>query len=413
MSMAARLRLAFAAFVALLALSLLYHAYTIRRAAASARALTEITARSRMVASEQAARLAEMRVVVGQYTRSRDVAHLDRVIALTRDYSHGLRRLDSLRIAAEEREVAAATRAARRSTVVALITTTLALGLAILLSRALLGAIEDVARVKREFISNVSHDLKTPLASMQETSAVLLDEVPGPLNARQRQLLMLSQEGGRRLQAMIGKLLTLARLEAAPSPSFAVADLVDIARSVARRVNDPAVARGAHPRVRVHAGSLRYLARVDADGLAHVLDNLIENALKFSPGDTRVEVRVGLRNGALEVRVADQGCGVPDDRKERVFERFYQSGGGPSARSDGVGLGLAICHHVVTAHGGTLHVRDNIPRGAVFIVSLPATLLTVRDRVRDEVELAGLVVDRERHVPLVVGGERHFDDASQ
>ena len=384
MSVASKLRLGFIAFVALLALALAYHAFTIRRAAASARM---------------------------QHTRSRDMAELERIFASERDYSAGLRRLDSLRIASEEREVAAASRAARRSATIAWGTTVAALALALFLSRMLLRSIDGVARMKREFVSNISHDLKTPLASMQETTSLLLDSVAGPLNTKQRQLLTLSQESGARLQAMIAKLLELARLESATASAFAIVDILDLARAAAKRVNDVALARGAQPRVHLHAGMRALPARVDADGIAHLLDNLLENALRLSPVDTRVEVSVLMRAGAIEISVADQGPGVPDDAKQRVFERFYQTSAGRFARSHGVGLGLAICHHVVTAHGGTLHVRDNIPRGAVFVAVLPLSLLAVRDHVRDEVQLAGLVVDRERHVPLVVSRERHCDRA--
>ena len=411
MSIASKLRLGFIAFVALLALALAYHAFTIRRAAGSARTLTEITSRSRMVSSEQAARLSAMRIAVQQYTRTRDSAELERIFALTRDYGAGLRRLDSLRIVAEEREVAAASRAASRSAGVAWGTTAVALALALVLSRMLLRSIDEVARMKREFVTNISHDLKTPLASMQETTALLLDSVAGPLNTKQRHLLTLSQDSGTRLQAMIAKLLDLARLEAASATTFAVVDIVELTQAAARRMNEVAIARGAQPRVHVHATVSALPARADADGIAHLLDNLLENALRLSPIDTRVEVSVLVRDRAIEICVADQGPGVADEAKQRVFERFYQAG--RSARSHGVGLGLAICHHVVTTHGGTLHVRDNIPRGAVFVVLLPIGLLAVGDRVRDEVELAGLVVDRERHVPLVVSRERHFDRSGQ
>jgi signal transduction histidine kinase len=386
MSLGSRVRLGFIAFVALLALALTYHAVTIRRAAASARAL---------------------------YTRSRDAAELERTFASTRDYSVGLRRLDSLRIASEEREVAAASRAARQSAAIAWGTTAAALALALVLSRMLLHSIDATARMRREFVSNISHDLKTPLASMQETTALLLDSVAGPLNAKQRQLLTLSQESGNRLQGMIAKLLEMARLESVTTATHAAADVVELTRAAATRVNDIALARGEQPRVHLHATMPELTARVDADGIAHLLDNLIENALRLSPTDTRVEVTILIRDGAIEISVADQGPGVPDDVKQRVFERFYQTSAGRSSRSHGVGLGLAICQHVVTEHGGTLHVRDNIPRGAVFVVMLPSSLLAVRDRVRDEVQLTGLVVDRERHVPLVVSRERHFDRAGE
>jgi signal transduction histidine kinase len=237
--------------------------------------------------------------------------------------------------------------------------------------------LEELDRLKKDFVSTVSHDLKTPLSSMQETTDVLLDELPGSLTPKQRQLLALNRESGRRLAAMLAKLLDLSRLEAETGP---VMELVDVASLVREVVERASTARGhgfTHgargPDISLVAPAGRLLMRVDPVGIAQVLDNLIENAIKFSPPGATVRIALAdIRSkGTVLLSVADEGPGVPDAEKARVFERFHQTTVGRAARSRGVGLGLAICRHIVAAHGGVIWVADHEPKGAVFCVLLP------------------------------------------
>lgn len=244
--------------------------------------------------------------------------------------------------------------------------------------------LEELDRMKRDFVSNVSHDLKTPLSSMQETNEVLLDELPGPLSDKQRYLLQLSQESGRRLSAMIAKLLELSRLEAARTATVEVVDLGQLVQHAMDRYD---VARtGKSVRVILEEIDQNVLVCVDADAVTQVLDNLLENAVKFSPGDGRVRVTVDARDDEALLMVADEGPGIVDAEKERVFERFYQTEVGRSVRSRGTGLGLAICRHIVDAHRGRIWVSDNSPRGCVLNVSLPVVVSAAASETR---ELAG------------------------
>jgi two-component system, NtrC family, sensor histidine kinase GlrK len=249
--------------------------------------------------------------------------------------------------------------------------------------------LDELDRMKREFVSKVSHDLKTPLSSMQETTAVMLDEVPGPLSPKQRQLLLINQESGQRLYAMITKLLDLSRIEAGLDAERQVINV----ESLIRRSVDHLVEGSSATRVTVEAEtgpSLRVLGELDS--LTQVFDNLLDNALKFSPFDGNVVIRVasiasrgtipperwaavrrsGIRAPAsVMVTVSDEGPGITDEEKERVFDRFYQTAAGRSVRSRGVGLGLAICREIIAVHGGAIWVSDNEPRGSVFNVLLP------------------------------------------
>jgi len=254
--------------------------------------------------------------------------------------------------------------------------------------------LEELDRLKREFVSKVSHDLKTPLSSMQETTRVILDEVAGPVTPKQRQLLAINLESGERLAGMLGKLLDLSRMESGPELDFQSIDVPSILHASVERLGEGL--RGDRIALSVSTLPQRLVVEADPEALAQVFDNLLENALKFSPPDATVAVhvedltsrgdapdipterwldlqRTAPGTDAVLVSVSDVGPGVPDDEKERVFVRFYQTDAGRAVRARGVGLGLAICREIVASHGGTIWVADNHPRGSVFNVLLPAT----------------------------------------
>ena len=231
--------------------------------------------------------------------------------------------------------------------------------------------LEELDQLKREFVSTVSHDLKTPLSSMQETTDVLLDELPGALTPKQRHLLALNRESGKRLSSMIAKLLDLSRLEAQATPTLELVDVGALVRDVVERSSLPRLNGG--PSISLVAPAGRLAMRIDPVGIAQVLENLLENAVKFSPpgGTIRIALADLPSKGTVLLSVADEGPGVPDAEKARVFERFHQTPAGRAVRSRGVGLGLAICKRIVEAHGGVIWVADHEPRGSVFCVLLP------------------------------------------
>jgi signal transduction histidine kinase len=254
----------------------------------------------------------------------------------------------------------------------------------------------ELDRMKRDFLSKVSHDLKTPLASMRETVRVMLDGVPGPITARQRRLLELTEDGAVRLSGMIAKILDLSAMEAG-------ALTLDVGCHDLHSLLDPAIAavalgdaeRGS--RIRVDNGVPLRLA-CDRNRMIQVLVNLLENALKFSPPDTPIRISARLvtpedgnvpaeqwarlapsggRTAAALIEVIDHGCGVPERDKRRIFEHFFQSASGTRVAGRGVGLGLAICREIVDLHGGTMWVRDNPAGGSIFGVLLPRPQVAV------------------------------------
>jgi len=249
----------------------------------------------------------------------------------------------------------------------------------------------ELDELKREFVSSVSHDLKAPLASMQETTGLLLEGTPGPLTDGQQRLLQLNRQCGERLGAMIGDLLDAARLEAgAVRFELADADLSELARRALEEAQGAIQAR----RLAVDA-ELAPSAPVAADAslLPRLLWNLLSNAVKFSPEGGRLSVRVRTFGSADEgelaaayrrwpgtpppplaaLEVADAGPGIADAEKELVFERFHRAD--PRRRGvQGSGLGLAIARGIAAGHGGELWVEDAVasPSGSRFVLVLPS-----------------------------------------
>src|SRR5690606_29744135 len=240
--------------------------------------------------------------------------------------------------------------------------------------------------MKRDFVSKVSHDLKTPLASMQETVNILLDEVPGELTEKQRDLLLLNQQAGQRLSSMVAKLLELSRIEAgALAPEFALHRLETLIRHAVEQIEPAAAERKV--RITTTFEDPAILLECDAERIRGVLDNLLENAIKFSPEGGIIAVTTqyastrpdrvpherwrALRRpdpeaGVVLTTVADCGPGVPDPDKERIFERVYQTSAGRAGHGRGVGLGLTICREIVAAHGGAPWVGDRPGGGRIL-----------------------------------------------
>ena len=236
--------------------------------------------------------------------------------------------------------------------------------------------LDELDRLKRDFLSNVSHEIKTPLVAMQESTRLLLDEVPGPLTERQRRIVEIQRQGQLRLRRMISDLLDMSRLDSGVmSYSFEEVDIATVVNQAIEVFEASASERDVRLEARVNLQ--RCAVRCDPDRITQVIHNLIDNALRFSPPGGTVTMRVDRPPApgpqvAVQVSVSDQGIGVPDEHKQRVFERFYQvtaPGSGTPARS--FGLGLAISQRIVTDHGGRIWVEDAPGGGAVFVVELP------------------------------------------
>jgi signal transduction histidine kinase len=230
-------------------------------------------------------------------------------------------------------------------------------------------------RSQRDFIANVSHDLKTPLTSIQGYAQAILDGASESLPAAQ-----VIYDEADRMHRMVLELLDLARLEAGTLKfERVVLDLGNLLRNVAAKMAPQADGGQVDLTLDLPAETGGEALKIvgDADRLAQVFTNLADNAIKFSPPGGQVRVSARPVDGLVEVQVVDSGPGIPDDELERVFERFYQvdksrHGGNPRS----VGLGLAIAREIVQAHGGSIRAANRGPQvsGCVFTVRLPFSL---------------------------------------
>ena len=245
--------------------------------------------------------------------------------------------------------------------------------------------------LKSDFISRVSHELKAPMASIQETTSLLLEGIPGPLNASQDKLLLLNRDSGDRLSRMIHELLQLSRLESGMERYlYERLDFVVLVQTVVDEIQ-PACREGG-TRIEISAREERMAIECDLDKMIQVVRNLVDNAIRFSPPDATIRISLGwesqipetvpmhLRSSVscpagrfLRLSVGDRGPDVKNEEKELVFEKFHQSAQPPNRAGGGVGLGLAVARHIVQAHAGAVWVVDRPGGGSDFQVLISCT----------------------------------------
>ncbi len=224
-------------------------------------------------------------------------------------------------------------------------------------------------RMRREFVSNVSHELKTPLTSIQAYSDTLLS---GGLDdeAHRQSFVERIQEQADRLQTLILDLLRLARIES-DDVAFEIRS-VDVGEVVTECIEDRSeVATSKGLKLEMKPPVAPVVAQAEAEGLRTILSNLIENAINYTPAGGAVEVSWSAHGGMVQIVVSDTGVGIPKEHQSRVFERFYRVDRARSRALGGTGLGLSIVKHLAQAFGGRVELESEQGRGSRFIVWLP------------------------------------------
>jgi len=235
------------------------------------------------------------------------------------------------------------------------------------------GKLQELDDMKSEFLAHVSHELRTPMASIQEGTHLLLDEIPGPLSQEQRTTLRIMADSSKRLIHLISTILDLSKMDAGMMEYRIVP--TDLKRICDMSVNKiRLLADAKHVQLVVEHPSQRAWVKADAIRIEQVLDNLLSNALKFSPegGIVKVVMRADTKAGVLEVSVSDVGPGIPADELPYIFERFYQGRTKTKLSLPGSGLGLALAKKVVEAHGGRIWIESEVKKGTTvrFILRL-------------------------------------------
>jgi hypothetical protein len=233
--------------------------------------------------------------------------------------------------------------------------------------------IEESAVQRRELLANVSHDLRTPLASMQGYLETLLLKHGTLPPEEERNYLEVAAKHSERLGRLVGDLFQLTKLEAneiKPQPEGFL--LGELAQDVVQKFQLGAEKRG----LRLEAALAPDAPPVSADigMIERVLENLVENAMRHtaSGGLIRVEVGTASSDGRVPVRVSDTGHGIPAEELANVFERYYRVNRGEYGEGGNAGLGLAIARRVVALHGGNIRVESTLGKGTTFSFDLPA-----------------------------------------
>ena len=223
---------------------------------------------------------------------------------------------------------------------------------------------------QREFVANVSHELKTPLTSVQGFAQAILDGTADTEQARQQAAQVIFNESGR-MHRMVLDLLDLARLDAGTADiTMSPVNVPALLNAIREKFIPQSQKAGVVVSVDVAANLPVLIA--DGDRLAQVFTNLVDNALKFTPEGGAVLLRALVVNDEMQISVTDTGAGIPDEVQAHIFDRFYQADlSRKGGEKHGAGLGLAIAHDIVQAHGGKINVRSRLGEGTSFDVFLP------------------------------------------
>jgi signal transduction histidine kinase len=231
--------------------------------------------------------------------------------------------------------------------------------------------LQRVNKIRRDFVANVSHELKTPATSLRllaESLEETIDEDPVQARLFAAQL---KKETGR-LSQLINDLLDLTRLESQERVENPVpVDVRSVLMTVLARMRRAARKKNTTLQWKRFGRAAQYTVCGDETQLTSMFTNLVDNAVKYTPPGGQVEVTGGCEDSEVVIRVSDTGIGIPEGKLPRIFERFYRVDKARSKETGGTGLGLSIVRHVAENHGGRVTVESVLGEGSTFTVYLP------------------------------------------
>lgn len=231
--------------------------------------------------------------------------------------------------------------------------------------------LKEIEEMKSDFISTVSHEFRTPLTSMSMGTGLLLEEIPGPLTENQKELVEAIKEDQERLKNLVNDLLDLSRIEsgkiAMDIHGISITKIIEESlRAFGKQAEDKNI-------------NLSYdvednlpLVRADFNKVSWILINLIGNAMRYTPrdGSGKITIEAKQTGNNILVSVADNGIGIPQEYRKKIFEKFVQVKDKAGHPTGGTGLGLAICKEIIDAHGGRIWVKSKLGKGSTFYFTL-------------------------------------------
>lgn len=231
--------------------------------------------------------------------------------------------------------------------------------------------LKELDEMKADFISHVSHELRTPLTAIREASSMLLEGIFLDSPEKKTSLLTIIKEECERLIRSVNRILDLSSMEAKMADYFFTeCSLAPLIKETVSKFAPMSLRNGIT--VEMNPVGTLPAVRIDENRIGQVLENLLGNALKFTPKGGKITISAlhDYRAGQLEVAVSDTGCGIPRDDIEKIFDKFRRIDTGRGT-AGGTGLGLAIAKHIIAAHGGDIWVESEPGRGSTFRFSLP------------------------------------------
>ena len=222
------------------------------------------------------------------------------------------------------------------------------------------------AQQSRNFLLSITHELKSPLASIQLVLETLKKHTLQPEQIQQLSGNALQET--KRLYTMVNDLLLAAKVETTYQPHIEKISISNLLKDTV------SIIQQRHPKAQLEYRIKPEDISIEGDkaGLVSVTTNLLENAIKYGQIAPTIVSTLHQKNGNILLEIADNGVGIPDLEKEKVFDRFYRVGNEDTRKTKGTGLGLYIVDQIVKAHQGTISVRDNQPKGTIFTIQLPA-----------------------------------------
>ncbi len=273
-----------------------------------------------------------------------------------------------------------------------------------------LGREREIERMKTEFLSTISHELRTPLTSIKGSLGLVLGGAAGTFSADARELLDIARTNTDRLVRVINQILDMMLLERGQALIRAVPmPLQNCAERALRAVAEPAQAAAVELRVEIPADLPNVLG--DARRVEQVIVNLLSNAIKFSPRGHEVILAARAEGDKAHVSIQDSGCGMSPEFLEHLFTKFEHAEPSLTRESQGMGLGLAICRHIVQAHGGRIWAESKENAGSTFHFTLPLSISPLLEPEPAAAPVAGdasgaprlvLVIDNDEDVTRIL-----------
>jgi len=233
---------------------------------------------------------------------------------------------------------------------------------------------KELDRMKSAFVANVTHELRTPLVAIEKSIVLILSKATGPINKDQEQFLSIVDRNLKRLSHLINDLLDLSKIEAGKMLlQWERASVEKIINESADNFNTWAHSKSVTIEKNIQKGLPEILT--DPNRIIQVLNNLIGNALKFTPANGTITVSAELRGdmGVIEISVSDTGIGISPEDLPKIFDKFYQVGERVSTDVSGTGIGLTIAKEIVELHRGRIWVDSEKGQGTKFTFTLPLT----------------------------------------